>query len=119
MALQVPFYNLQHSVSGHTCTSSFKKAFERSDLTINLFGNRLPCTCDNQEFLISFQEHNSQFLRNKEDHPPCFLLTILGHLYSENSGSYKNPNRKFIFQNTKYTILNRIVKKKLHINRDS
>lgn len=50
MALQVPFYNLQHSVSGHTCTSSFKKAFERSDLTITLFGNGLPCSVTTKNF---------------------------------------------------------------------
>lgn len=50
MALQVPFYNLQHSVSGHTCTNSFKKAFERSDLTITLFGNRLPCSVTTKNF---------------------------------------------------------------------
>ncbi|XP_052707492.1 toll-like receptor 4 [Crassostrea angulata] len=40
----------------------FEKAFQNSNLSINLFRNGITCTCENQEFLIWIQKHKKHFL---------------------------------------------------------
>lgn len=47
---------------GVSARKQFEKAFERSNLTINLIGNGLACTCDNQEFLRWLQEHRQHLI---------------------------------------------------------
>nr|XP_022292288.1 toll-like receptor 8 [Crassostrea virginica] len=41
--------------------SQFEKAFQRSNLTINLSGNGLSCTCENQDFMYWIQKNQNHF----------------------------------------------------------
>ena len=41
--------------------SQFEKAFQQSNMTINLSGNGLACTCENQDFMYWIQKHQCHF----------------------------------------------------------
>ena len=58
------------TLSADTC-SQFERAFQRSNLTINLSENGLACTCENQDFMYWIQKNQYHF-RNIENY---FCLT--------------------------------------------
>nr|XP_022294553.1 toll-like receptor 13 [Crassostrea virginica] len=47
--------------------SQFERAFQRSNMTINLSGNGLSCTCENQDFMYWIQKNQNHF-RNIENY---------------------------------------------------